>query len=60
MMTSDLFSALINENLVEKKIFQMFLHVMIEYLKEDNSQYTFSMRVMQNIKVKLAHESWFC
>lgn len=34
MITADLFSALINENLVEKKIYQTFLHVIDEYLKE--------------------------
>lgn len=50
MITAELFSALINENLVEKKIYQTFLHVIDEYLKEDNQQYTFAMRVIENIK----------
>jgi hypothetical protein len=30
MITADLFSALINSNMIEKKIFQVFLHVIDE------------------------------
>lgn len=60
MITADLFSALINAHLMEKKIYQTFLHVIDQYLKEDNQQFTFAMKVMMNIKEKLAHESWFC
>ncbi len=55
MITADLFSALINANLMEKKIYQTFLHVIDEYLKEDNQQFSFAMKVMGSIKEKLAH-----
>ena len=38
----------------------MFLHVLEEDLKEDNQKYIFAIKVMEKIKPKLAHESWFC
>ena len=38
----------------------MFLHVLEENLKEESQKYNFAIMVMELIKSKLAHESWFC
>lgn len=38
----------------------MFLHVLESNLQEDTHKYSFAMTVMQKIKTKLCHESWFC
>ena len=38
----------------------MVLHVIDEDLKEDNKKYLFGIKVIEEIKQKLSHESWFC
>lgn len=60
MITADLFVAIINANLIEKKVYQMFLHVIESHLAEDNQKYIFAIQVIEKIKAKLCHESWFC
>ena len=60
MVTASLFAGIINANLIEKKVYQMVLHVIDEDLKEDNEKYLFAIKVIQEIKQKLSHESWFC
>ena len=60
MITAELFAGIVNANLIQKKIYQMFLHVLESDLKEDNQKYVFAMKVMEQIKSKLCLESWFC
>ena len=60
MITAELFGGIINANLIEKQVYQMFLHVLEEDLKEDNQKYNFAIKVMDKIRGKLAHEGWFC
>lgn len=60
MITADLFVGIINANLIEKKVYEMFLRVLLEDVKEDNQKYTFAIKVIENIKEKLYEEGWFC
>lgn len=53
MITADLFAAIINANLIDSKIYNMFLNVLEEDLKEDNQKYYFSLKVIDKIKPKL-------
>ena len=59
-ITVDLFSALINANLIEKKIFKMFLDFLEKSLREENQKYTFAYKVLEKTKSKLVDEAFFC
>ena len=50
MITADLFVGMINANLIEKKVYEMLLTVLLEDIKEDNLKYNFAIRVIENIK----------
>ena len=50
IITANLFSGIINANLIEKKVYQMVLHVIDEDLKEDNQKYLFAIKVISSIK----------
>lgn len=54
MITAELFSELIVNNLLEKKILQVFLHVISENLYNDDQKYAFTVKVMERIKDRLA------
>lgn len=60
MITAQLFAALINANLIDNKIYNMFLSVLEEGLKEEGPKYSFSLKVMDRIKPKLSQQAWFC
>lgn len=60
MITADLFAAIINANLIDSKIYNMFLNVLEEDLKEDNQKYYFSLKVIDKIKPKLTQQPWLC
>jgi hypothetical protein len=46
MITANLFAGIINENLIEKKLFQVLLQVLEDDLKEDNKKYVFAKMVI--------------
>lgn len=54
MITAELFSALINANLIDSKIYAMFLSVLEDGLKEDGPKYMFAFRVINLIKPKIS------
>jgi hypothetical protein len=60
MITANLFSGIINENLIEKKLFQVLLQVLEDDLKEDNKKYFFAKMVIDQITGKLKKEPEFC
>lgn len=60
MITANLFAGIINENLIEKKLFQVLLQVLEDDLKEDNKKYVFAKMVIQQIRNKLSKEPEFC
>jgi|LakMenEpi03Aug12_release.lakeMendotaPanAssembly.Ray.scaffolds.fasta_scaffold1636683_1 hypothetical protein len=56
MITANLFAGIINENLIEKKLFQVLLQVLEDDLKEDNKKYIFAKMVIEQIRGKLSKE----
>lgn len=60
MITANLFSGIINENLIEKKLFQVLLQVLEDDLKEENKKYLFAKMVIEQIRNKLTKEPEFC
>lgn len=55
MITADMFSFLINENLVEKKIYQTILHILNEDLREESPLFTFAVRLIQKIRSRIVN-----
>ncbi len=60
MITAELFSSIVNNNLIDKKLFQVLLQILHEDFKEDNNKYLFAKQVVSGIKGKLVHEAEFC
>jgi hypothetical protein len=61
-ITADLFAGIINHNLIDKKLVQVFLQVLRDdlELREDNKKYHFARNVVDKIRPRLVSEAEFC
>lgn len=61
-ITADLFAGIINHNLIDKKLVQVFLQVLKDdlELREDNKKYHFARSVIDKIRPRLVTEAEFC
>ena len=53
MITANFFSAIINANLIERKLINVFLQVLKDDLKQTNKKFDFAVTVIERIKGKL-------
>lgn len=60
LITADLFAAIVNNALIDKKLVQVLLQVLEDDLKEDNRKYLFAKIVIEKIRPKLVFEAEFC
>lgn len=60
MITANFFSEIINANLIDKKLINVFLQVLKDDLKLSNKKYDFAVTVVDKIKGKLTDEPDFC
>jgi len=60
MITANFFAAIINANLIERKLINVFLQVLKDDLKQTNKKFDFAVAVIEKIKGKLSDEPEFC
>jgi hypothetical protein len=60
MITANFFSAIINANLIERKLINVFLQVLKDDLKQTNKKFDFAVTVIDKIRGRLIEEPEFC